>query len=660
MKEKNNEKNKTFEIKEKEKEKEKYDLNINYLDINPFSKIIKQGFTNIKYGATNVGIALFFSYFEAAATTVIGASFLVGGMAFMTIGICLGLFGGLGTITFNIYKLYKKNKCEEFYKELSNSKEMKEEREVYIEALSKIDSFFVKYFKPYEESNKKKIEEIILSILGIYYQFESIWINNKIEEYRKKFSNISKFNVLVIGKTGVGKSCLINGVLNLKSKKAKESTSVEPQSIDGWKQKYPITEDDSDIKGLNLWDTEGIEFSKKNKNDIENHLNKINNIIQNNFEIPNEQINCLWYCVNGNRLEEEDKTYINSLLNAYKEITKLKGLESIIEYKFPTIFIYTQAFQSEQDKIELMEKALRNIDFFNSESEESKEQSDTKEIKKSKIPANANDNENLEDSNNSGDFHFIDVIAKEKGYINRKSKKKEIEEKYNIYKLIDLSLKLGKKGMSIPLFINSNKLFKELNDKAEAMINKMDPIVIDLTKTILGSEKNGKENIFKEALPIFEKLIKHLSQEEIDKNSEKIINGYIDDISKIMLKMMEDQLQVAINYFNKKVYIDSFKSLLYKKYKEKNQKDLNESDFNDNCLDFIINPICDNIEKYGLLFLFNTVKNIIIKICFEEYEINLNNKKDKIKEIFNRYCEENYQRFIKNSNIDNIKPIENN
>ena len=35
---------------------------------------------------------------------------------------------------------------------------------------------------------------------------------------------------------------------------------------------------------------------------------------------------------------------------------------------------------------------------------------------------------------------------------------------------------------------------------------------------------------------------------------------------------MEDLLQVAINYFNKKVYIDSFKSLLYKKYKKKVKK----------------------------------------------------------------------------------------
>ena len=241
MKEKNNELNKIFEIKEKDN----YDLNINYLDINPFSNIIRNGFTNIKYGVTNVAIGMAFGISEAAASTFIGASFLVGGISFLTIGLCLGIFGGLGSITFQIYKLYKKSKCEEFYKNLSDSKEMKEEREIYIEAISKIDSFFIKYFKPVQESNKKKIEEIMYSILEIYYQLESIWINNEIEEYRKKYSNISKFNVLVIGKTGVGKSCLINGVLNLKSNKANEATNAEPQVIEGWKRKYPITEDDS-------------------------------------------------------------------------------------------------------------------------------------------------------------------------------------------------------------------------------------------------------------------------------------------------------------------------------------------------------------------------------------------------------------------------------
>ena len=93
--------------------------------------------------------------------------------------------------------------------------------------MTKIDSHFMKYIKPYEEENKKNIVDILYSILSIYYKLESVWINTRVEEYRKKNSNISKFNILVIGKTGVGKSCLINGVLNLKKNKANESLNVE-------------------------------------------------------------------------------------------------------------------------------------------------------------------------------------------------------------------------------------------------------------------------------------------------------------------------------------------------------------------------------------------------------------------------------------------------
>ena len=255
---------------------------------------------------------------------------------------------------------------------------------------------------------------------------------------------------MIIGKTGVGKSCLINGVLNLKKNKAKEGENGLPQIIDEWKKKYPIEEDDSDIKGLNIWDTEGIEFSKKNQNDIEHHQNKINNIIQNNITIPNNQINCLWYCINGNRLEEEDKKYINSLLNIYEEKKIIGNLESIYEnYKFPIIFIYTKAYQCEESNINLMKECLKKIEFFNLHPNE---------------------------------LNYIDVIAKDKSYTNRRTKKIENEPKYNIKNLIEMSLKLGKKGMALPLLLNSNLLFKQLNDKAKVMLEKTNKISIELSK----------------------------------------------------------------------------------------------------------------------------------------------------------------------------------
>ena len=348
---------------------------------------------------------------------------------------------------------------------------------------------------------------------------------------------------------------------------------------------------------------------KKRENNIENHLNKIKSIIKNNFEIPNEQINCLWYCVNGNKLEDEDKSYINSLLNIYKE-KYLERINSIAEnYIFPIIFVYTQAFSWEQDKIDLMKNTLKNIDFFKSkdlkEIEEIKENTESKNSKELKVSKDSDyfyDFLNLKSSIDSKNFHFIEVIAKEKEYLNRRTKKKELEPKYNINKLIDLSLKLGKKGMSLPLLLNANELFKEMYDKGKELTENLIPIIIELMKTILGSEKTRKEDIFNEAIPLFKKLIKNLSQEKIDKESEKIINGFIDDIITIMKNIMENQLNIAIHYFNKKDYINSFKSLLSQKYKEKNNNNLKESYFNDACLDFIISPISDNIQKYGVFF----------------------------------------------------------
>ena len=65
---------------------------------------------------------------------------------------------------------------------------------------------------------------------------------------------------------------------------------------------------------------------------------------------------------------------------------------------------------------------------------------------------------------------------------------------------------------------------------------------------------------------------------------------------------------MAINYFKNKIY-------KYKKYREKKKNNITERDFNDNCLDFIINPICDNVEKYGLLFLL--LKILLLKFALK-------------------------------------------
>ena len=88
-------------------------------------------------------------------------------------------------------------------------------------------------------------------------------------------------NILIIGSTGVGKSTLINEFLELKDNKAPEGKTAIPQIIDNWPKKYPVNQGDTEIKGINIYDTEGIEKTKEGNNDINSHLDRIVTFISN-------------------------------------------------------------------------------------------------------------------------------------------------------------------------------------------------------------------------------------------------------------------------------------------------------------------------------------------------------------------------------------------
>ena len=421
----------------------------------------------------------------------------------------------------------------------------------------------------------------------------------------------------------MGKSTLINGTLSLKKNKAIEGDEEIPQKIDGFSRVYPIDEDDSDdLKGFYLRDTEGIEFSNENNNDIETHKKKIIEIVEQNISNPNSQINCIWYCINGNRLENSDKNYITSLINLYnKEKTIEKINASFCNYNIPIIFVFTQSYNSQNDNVEKMEKGLQKIEFFKEHPEE---------------------------------FNFIDVIAKEKQVKDRNTKQISTEKKYNLKKLLEESLKLGEKGMSLPLLLHSNTLYNLLYQKIVNMTNNVKEISNELTKAILNSTNTDKTKLFNEVLPIFKNFIKKLCREKIDTNSEKAIDEKIDEIIAIMEEMLNEQLQVSINYFDygKEKFISDFEDYIKIQYQKKKDKSIKEKDFVNTCLDFIVKPISNNYIKFGILYLYNFVKSIIISYSFEIYNENFKKEKENIKKIFEECCKENYEKLIKNSKID--------
>ena len=125
----------------------------------------------------------------------------------------------------------------------------------------------------------------------------------------KNINNITILNVQIIGKTGVGKSCLINHLLFKKLAKEGlgECCTLETKSYIN-EEKYPF---------LKLYDTRGIELSKDYN--IQKVLNDTTLNIKNKLELndPSEIIHCLLYCLDGVRLEGVERELLIKIRKMY-------------------------------------------------------------------------------------------------------------------------------------------------------------------------------------------------------------------------------------------------------------------------------------------------------------------------------------------------------
>lgn len=135
-----------------------------------------------------------------------------------------------------------------------------------------------------------------------------------------KLTNKNNINVIVIGKTGVGKSTLINAILG--SKKVKTGIG-EPIT-----KKIEQFGDPNSI--FNFFDTPGLELEESQQKKLKND---INNLICTRLKTGNvdQYIHCIWYCVNCNlsRFEETEKEFINELAS---------------KFKIPIILVITQCY----------------------------------------------------------------------------------------------------------------------------------------------------------------------------------------------------------------------------------------------------------------------------------------------------------------------------
>ena len=159
--------------------------------------------------------------------------------------------------------------------------------------------------------------------------FEKVFIkklNNIIENINSdpKFCMIKYLTIVVIGRSGVGKSTLINGMI--KEDKALTDIGDKVTKVNTlYYSKF--------IPFLRLYDTRGIELDEQYgpKSILDNALSIINESeTKKDF---NDYVNCIWYCVTDNYIDDKEIEIIRYLRNKKPYV--------------PLIFVYSYAILQE-------------------------------------------------------------------------------------------------------------------------------------------------------------------------------------------------------------------------------------------------------------------------------------------------------------------------
>lgn len=166
-------------------------------------------------------------------------------------------------------------------------------------------------------------------------------VQDMMNKTRNVIEEMKPFNIIVAGKTGVGKSTLINSIFREKLAETGIGKPITKHLRKISKEGMPI----------NIYDTKGLELERDVQKQV---LEDITSEINKSFKkTAQDQIHVMWYCINSNsnRIEETEIEMIN-------EFAKL----------LPVIVVLTQSigdqaieFRSYIDNMNLEIQGVQNI-----------------------------------------------------------------------------------------------------------------------------------------------------------------------------------------------------------------------------------------------------------------------------------------------------------
>ena len=388
------------------------------------------------------------------------------------------LFDAAISTVSSYYKDKKNSKYKQLIEKLEADKKELEKKFInFVEQKIITDNSFQ------EEVLSKYNEELLISTLKSLFQ--ELNISNTIKTQLEKdldsneFSEkLNHFNILILGRAGIGKTTLINSILEF------EGTPNELLTGEGTSKTMgpPVGYVSDTVKGLRLWDSQGIDKEKYNiPKVVEDVKNLINQASLNND--PDKFIHCIWYCISGNRFEKSESESISELMSIYDDDT------------LPIIIVYTEAYseQSTEDVCVEVKDVLGNL-----------------MANKEKIK----------------EINIMPVVAKDKEI--KSGKSCTIIEKFGIKPLMDLSIKKIMAAVNSACFFSfKNKLKKDYENIVETKCTNIKNNTNNKVNEFLPGNKIANINSLNSPIIKNHILKKLLEYQTLTENSKTLVNKLI-------------------------------------------------------------------------------------------------------------------------------------